>query len=150
MRKTASLGGIAAGMGAGAALMYFFDPDRGARRRALVRDKFIWASRKLSRAATVARRDLGNRAYGLVMEAKHGLKSNEAPDAVIEARVRSKLGRKVSNPHAIHVMCQDGNVTLSGQVLAGELPGLLRCVKTVPGVHSVESSLQVMHDRVQL
>ena len=28
------------GVGLGAALMYIFDPDRGGRRRALIRDKF--------------------------------------------------------------------------------------------------------------
>jgi hypothetical protein len=37
------------GMGVGASLMYMLDPDRGSRRRALVRDKIISAAEVRSR-----------------------------------------------------------------------------------------------------
>jgi osmotically-inducible protein OsmY len=130
--------------------MFLMDPDRGARRRALVRDKFNWAARKLKRAARITQVDLRNRAVGTLIEAKHALRREEAPDAVLEGRVRSKLGRKVSNPHAVHVKCQDGNVTLTGQVLASEASALLRCVGAVAGVHSVTDQLQLMENATQL
>lgn len=56
------------GVAAGAALMYFLDPDRGRRRRALLRDKAVGLSNDLGEAATGTARDLRNRAQGLVAE----------------------------------------------------------------------------------
>ena len=53
------------GAGVGAASMFLLDPDRGGRRRALVRDKAVWASRKTRDAAETTRRDLSNRLTGL-------------------------------------------------------------------------------------
>lgn len=35
-----------AGLGIGTLLMYLVDPDRGKRRRALMRNKFVWAQKK--------------------------------------------------------------------------------------------------------
>ena len=142
MNRNTMFWGLFAGFGAGAATMYFLDPDRGARRRALVRDKIISFNRQLSRAVTVTRRDLANRGHGLLVETKHRLSREQAPDEVLEARVRSKMGRSVTSPHAIHVTCQGGNVSLSGSILTGELQGLLRCVGAVPGVKSVQHTLE--------
>jgi hypothetical protein len=61
------------GMAAGAALMYFLDPDRGRRRRALLRDQAVGLSNDLGDAATGTARDLRNRAQGLVAEAGSAL-----------------------------------------------------------------------------
>lgn len=61
------------GMAAGAALMYFFDPDMGRRRRALLRDKAVGTANDLGEAATGAARDLRNRAQGVVAEAGSAL-----------------------------------------------------------------------------
>ena len=68
-RNTAILGTLA-GIGTGAAVMYFLDPDRGARRRALVRDKVQSKALKASRALNATKEDLKNRSYGMAMEAK--------------------------------------------------------------------------------
>jgi|SRR6266446_2431981 len=65
-REVALVGGV----GLGAALMYVFDPDRGKRRRALVPDKAEAAGNKVSDRAGKMRRDLSNRAYGIVAETK--------------------------------------------------------------------------------
>ena len=56
--------------GLGAALMYIFDPDRGKRRRALIRDKVEAAGNKLSDKVEKIGRDISNRAYGVVAERK--------------------------------------------------------------------------------
>ena len=56
------------GLGAGAALMYFLDPDRGARRRSLVRDKAVGLSNDAREAISDTAEDLSNRAYGVVAE----------------------------------------------------------------------------------
>src|SRR5512138_2725488 len=91
----------AAGVGAG--LMYLFDPDRGKRRRALLRDKAEHATRIAADAARKTRRDVRNHLLGAVAEFESLLRSEEATDRVLEQRVRSKMGRVVSHPHAIKV-----------------------------------------------
>jgi hypothetical protein len=61
---------ILGGLGAGAALMYLFDPDRGNRRRALIRDKAVSLNRRTQRAVTGKVEDLRNRTKGMLHEAK--------------------------------------------------------------------------------
>ena len=63
------------GMGLGAALMYVLDPERGRRRRALLRDKMIAATNDANRALGKTARDLRNRAQGVVAEAGGALAS---------------------------------------------------------------------------
>src|SRR5437588_2687264 len=84
---------IVGGLGLGAALMYVFDPDRGTRRRALIRDKVEAAGNKVSDAAGKMGRDLSNRAYGVVAETKSIFRHNDVTDEVLVDRVRSRLGR---------------------------------------------------------
>ena len=67
-----SMGGglaILAGIGIGAALMYFLDPDRGPRRRALLRDKLVSFTNTAGEAIESQARHLRNRAQGLAHEA---------------------------------------------------------------------------------
>ena len=52
------------GFATGAALMYFTDPDRGRRRRAITRDKVIAACHDVTNEIEKARRDALNRARG--------------------------------------------------------------------------------------
>jgi len=61
---------ILGGVGAGAAAMYFLDPDRGTRRRALVRDKVAGISNDARQAVVGKAKDLRNRTIGLAHEAK--------------------------------------------------------------------------------
>lgn len=129
------------GVGVGAALMYFLDPDRGSRRRALVRDKFDAAANKTADYAGKMKRDLRNRAYGVVAETKSLFRSEEVPDDVLVDRVRSKLGRRPVHIGAIEVRADNGKVTLSGPVLAVELPKVLRAARLVRGVKNVENQL---------
>lgn len=145
MNRDTTLWGILAGIGTGAAVMYYLDPQRGGRRRSLVTDKVSSAFNQIPDAADVTGRDLANRAYGYWAEAKNVFTSGDAPDQVIEARVRSGLGRVVSHPSAIQVTSQDGNITLSGVILTHEVPALLKCVEGVKGVQSVENNLEA-HD----
>ena len=142
MNKSSALFGWLAGLGTGAAAMYFFDPDRGSRRRAIAGDKIGSSARRLSRTFANTRKDLANRSYGLLIETKHLLKPGDASDAVIEERVRSKMGRVVSWPHGIKVHSDEGKVRLTGTVLASEIPALFRCVRSVSGVKIVESDLR--------
>lgn len=131
------------GVGTGVAAMYFLDPDRGRRRRALLGDKITSATRALPQAARATGRDVSNRARGMWAEATNLFSSDAPVDQVVEARVRSKMGRACSHPHAVHVMSRDGNVTLEGEILADEVPSVLKCVRSVRGVNNIENQLQV-------
>ena len=90
----------------GAGLMYFLDPVQGRRRRALVRDQCASALRQWSDILDKAARDLGNRTRGMVAEAQAAWSRAPVDDAVLVARVRTKLGRAVSHPSAIEVTAQ--------------------------------------------
>jgi uncharacterized membrane protein len=130
------------GVGTGLAAMYFFDPDRGRRRRALLSDKLTSARNRIPNAVRVTATDISNRAGGAWASATSLFSSDNPSDQVLEARVRSKMGRIISHPHAIHVTARDGRIALDGLILADELPGLLAAVEAVRGVQGVENKLQ--------
>ena len=133
-----------AGAAIGAAAMYLSDPDRGRRRRALIRDKMVSTAHRSGGAIGVASRDLANRMQG--MRAKTGRlfsrRGKATDDQHLIERVRSKVGRAVSHPHAVKVHAQDACVILSGPVFAHEKQQLLEAVRSVPGVRSIDDALQ--------
>ena len=137
-RASTFLGGVALGAG----LMYLLDTDRGARRRALVRDKAIRSLHISRDFLGKASRDLQHRAQGVAAEVKHRVLHSEVTDAVLAERVRSKLGRYNSHPHAIEVDVDQGTVTLRGPILTDEAARLLRAINAVPGVKSVDDQLE--------
>ena len=134
---------LLSGVGLGAGLMYLLDPQGGGRRRAVARDKAVSSLKKGGRALRKTSIDLGNRTRGLVAQASSRLRKDDADDQILEARLRSKLGRWVSHPSAIEVEVQDELVVLSGQVLASEIDRLLAKVQKVKGVQDVESRLEI-------
>jgi uncharacterized membrane protein len=87
-------------------------------------------------------RDFGHRTTGFAAQAVSAFQKEDVSDDVLAARVRSRLGRVVSHPHAIEVYADQGRVTLAGAILSHELERLLRHVGKVPGVHSVNSRLE--------
>jgi uncharacterized membrane protein len=129
--------------GAGAGLMYFFDPDRGKRRRALVRNKAKHLSCITVDAAGKTQRDIRNHLQGLVAEVDSLFRSGTVTDEVLTARVRSKLGRFVSHAHAVEVTATDGVVMLTGPILADEIQPLLDAVIDIDGVVNIDNRLQV-------
>jgi hypothetical protein len=143
MREELTLVG---GIGIGAALMYMLDPDRGNRRRALVRDKLVSAAHKTSDGLGATARDLRNRASGLAAQSRSMLSGEETTDEVLAARVRSKMGRIVSHPSSIEVAANEGRVTLRGPILTREVDDLLSCVSGVEGVTGIDNQLEV-HER---
>ncbi len=141
-----SVGRIAfAGFAAGAAFMYFADPDRGKRRRALIRDQSVRMSHRFSGLMDKAARDAANRARGAACAFRSAFRGGATLDDVVVQRVRSKLGRLVGHPHAVEVSSSGGVVTLSGLVLRSEEAHLLRCVKAIAGVRGVHNRLEA-HD----
>lgn len=64
---------VLCGAALGAAVMYVLDPDRGRRRRALVRDKLYSAALQTRRNVYAKSRDLANRTKGMYARARHTL-----------------------------------------------------------------------------
>ena len=63
-------GYLFAGMGIGAGVMFILDPDRGRRRRALVRDKAVSTWNQSEEYAGKMARDVANRSRGMYYETK--------------------------------------------------------------------------------
>jgi uncharacterized membrane protein len=132
------------GFVAGAAFMYFADPNRGRRRRAIASDKMLSGWHDITNEFDKAGRDLRNRAQGVASSVHLPWNSDVADEAVLVDRVRSMIGREVSHPHAIGVHIDgEGRVVLEGPVLRHELNYLMKSVKSVPGVKEVVSRLEV-------
>jgi len=127
----------------GAGTMYFFDPEQGRRRRALLRDQIDRMAHRLPEDLDAAWRDLTNRAYGTVAEAGSCFSAHDDSDAVVCERVRSKAGRYLTHPSALQVDVADGCVTLCGPILANEVQPLIQAVRSVRGVCSVDNQLDV-------
>ena len=132
----------AGGIALGAALAYVLDPDQGNRRRALIRDRMVRASRKLRDATGVVAEDSRNRLYGTVAVLRSWVQSKPIDDDVLVARVRSKLGRTLTHPHAIDVTVSNGEITLCGPICADEVSSVLRSARRVPGVTRVNNELE--------
>lgn len=131
----------------GAVSMYLADPDRGRQRRATARDKVGSMVGKTEDAVNDAVTDFSHRLQGMQAQLRRLVRRDEHPvDSKLTARVRAKLGRAVSNPHAIGVGVQQGRVVLSGPVLAREKEALLDVVRSVDGVISITDRLDV-HER---
>jgi uncharacterized membrane protein len=136
-------GKVIGGLVVGAGLMYLLDPDRGARRRGLVRDQAARARHKLGDGLDATAHDLGNRAKGTAAELRSRFRRESVDDVVLHERVRSAIGRAVSHPSAIDVSISDGRVTLKGPVLEEELADLLRTVGRVRGIGPLTNELEV-------
>lgn len=132
----------ASGVLTGAGLAFLFDPERGARRRALARDQAVRIGRKTADAAGATARDVRHRAQGIAAETRARLRSDAPSDETLAERVRAKLGRYSSHPRAITVIARDGVVALEGPILASEVQGLVRAVRSLRGVREVENRLE--------
>ena len=77
-----SLSAIVRAASLGAAAMYFLDPERGRRRRALAQDKARSMMRRSERFLDAAKRDAQNRVQGLQARAARMRQAPEWPPAV--------------------------------------------------------------------
>lgn len=130
------------GASIGATVAYMLDPNGGSRRRAMARDKVVRASRKTRDGLDATARDLANRSRGVAAATRSRLGRQEVDDTILIERVRAKLGRVCSHPHAIDVEADGGDVTLRGPILANEVNRLLAVAAGVRGVQSVTNELE--------
>jgi len=130
------------GVGAGAGLMYFLDPERGATRRARARDRLTHAAHRSADAISVAKRDFSHRASGTAARLRNAVNHRSTDSVVLVERVRAHLGRVVSHPRALDVDATAGVVRLSGPILRDEAPRVLKALSTIPGVREVVDNLE--------
>ena len=132
---------LLAGLGIGAALMYFLDPDRGRRRRALVRDQAARASRVTGRELAQRAQNAKNRAQSTVA----GLRGRfgTVDDDQLVARVQAEVGHHMDWARTIEVVAEQGVVTLRGPVPVDGVDEIVAAVRGVPGVARVHNELDV-------
>ncbi|HYF38570.1 MAG TPA: SRPBCC family protein [Gemmatimonadales bacterium] len=138
-------GKLITGVVVGAGAMYLLDPDRGARRRSLLRDRGVHAGHKLGDGLAATARDARNRTRGTAAALRARFRTDAAGEEVLHERVRSAIGRVVSHPGAITVVVTGDRITLTGQVLADEVDELIHTVGQVRGVSEVRNELEI-HD----
>ncbi|HQU42321.1 MAG TPA: BON domain-containing protein [Pirellulales bacterium] len=140
------------GLGIGAGWMYFFDPQAGKRRRALLRDQSIAALKDAACWFDKALRDAAHRMEGTVATVQGVLDFSIPSDEQLTERVRAGLGHVASHPRLVEVHAQQGHVMLGGHAPADEIEDIGCCVARVRGVQSVDNQLDsqpgpdVLHD----
>lgn len=134
---------ILIGVALGGAAMYFFDPDKGRRRRALVRDQAAKASGNVGHITRQGVRDIAHRGSAVTGRVRSLFPRREATDYVLSERVRSRMGRYTAHPGAIEVTASNGQVTISGSILAHEHDQVIEAISHVPGVTDILDQLEV-------
>jgi hypothetical protein len=144
MHALDTLSAFVRGAAIGAAAMYMLDPDKGRRRRAIARDKLTSFANDSGEVLSAAAHDITNRLRGVQATAYRAMHAEGTPDDLrLIERVRARIGRAVSNPHAIKVGAREGRIMLSGPVLASEVRELVAAARSVAGVADVEEHLIV-------
>lgn len=138
---------ILSGLAVGALAMYALDPVSGGRRRAHARDKLVRTGKVLGREARKQLSNFVNHVKGGVAEQMSAMRDRERQldDDLLVRRVRAQIGHVVAHPGALDVGAEDGRVTVSGPVLAGEEENVRQRLEKTRGVRTFDCRLEV-HD----
>ena len=128
-----------AAVGLGAVLMYFFDPDRGRRRRAVTRDRTAATMRRTARRTQQRTRYVEGKAHGLVHEMRGEAPKPTRNDATLKHKIESEVLRNYDKSR-LSINVEDGVAVLRGELQhPDDIRGLERDVERVPGVTSVRN-----------
>jgi hypothetical protein len=130
----------------GALAMYFSDPQGGARRRHVLRDRTLAVPRRLRRRLGRGVRFVRAGARAAVARATHVReRPKDLNDATLADKVQSEVFRDPRLPKGdVNVNVEQGRVVLRGQVDSPELvEELERRVRRVVGVREVENLLHL-------
>jgi osmotically-inducible protein OsmY len=134
------------GAAAGAAAVWFLDPDSGARRRSVAQDKAGKYARKGAAEAGRKARFAGERAKGAAVGAAPVSQREDAGerlnDAGLKAKVESEIFRDADAPKdKVSVHVEDGVVVLRGEVEPDQHTRLVEKASAVEGVREVRDLL---------
>src|SRR5215207_7542595 len=101
---------LLAGAVIGAALAYLFDPDRGAARRAILRDQVTSLLRSAGRDLNARARDVRNRSQGVLAEARTRVGDQSTDGDQWVGRVRAAVGHRVDRVRWIEVVAEGDRV----------------------------------------
>jgi uncharacterized membrane protein len=132
-----------AGLGAGVAAGYLAHSQFGQRKLAVLASGTRHVLDKATLSAKKSLLDGQHRLSGLAAALWTNLKHEESLDTVLEERIRSRMGRVVSHPRKVHVVCDHGVAILWGLALEAEIPRLIEATETVPGVVEVVDHLDI-------
>ena len=140
------LSSIAVAAAAGAGLTYFLDPDAGARRRNMARDRLMATLRSGGKKAESTAAQVSSQAQGAAARAAAAVRKEKPPpnDQALAAKVETVIFRDDSVPKgAINVDAADGVVTLRGEV--GDRDMIEELEKEVRGINGVKDVSNLLH-----
>jgi BON domain len=126
-------------------LMYFVDPERGRRRRHMVRDRVMARMRRAGRAMTAMWRSAAAETYGFSHRIAHLVPKTTyvTDDETLLQRVESQLFRDRHIPKGkLNISSEHGTVILRGELDNPiEIAHIEERIRRVPGVRSVQNLL---------
>jgi hypothetical protein len=135
---------VAAGLASGG-LVYLLDPERGRRRRNMLRDRVLARMRRLVRGGRGMWRGAAAETYGVSHRIVHLVpRSTEvADDETLCQRVESQLFRDRHIPKGdLNINCEHGMVILRGELDSPmEIAELEERVRRIAGVRGVQNLL---------
>jgi osmotically-inducible protein OsmY len=135
--------GVGAAIGA---LTYFFDPQQGARRRNMTRDRVLAFFRRGARRSERLGRGAASQAQGLAAKAQHLQEEpKDFDDVTLARKVETEIFRGEEVPKGqINVNAENGKIVLRGEVGQPELiKDLEKRARSVQGVQDVENLLHL-------
>ena len=129
----------------GALAMFFFDRERGRRRRNMLRDRLAARFRRVGRGLKHFWRGAAAETYGVSHRIVHFVPrtTDVADDETLRQRVESQLFRDRHVPKGhLNINCEHGTVILRGEVdRVAEVAELEERVRRIPGVRGVQNLL---------
>ena len=131
------------GLCSGAAVGYLAQSEFGQKRRAAMARSGKKLFERAAQRGKKALQDSEHRLAGLAAHWWANINKEKPLDRVLEERIRSRMGRIVSHPRKIHVVCDHGVAILWGIILEDEASPLIEAVERIPGVTEVVDHLDI-------
>jgi len=141
MMNQKSAAQLLAGIGLGAAVMYFLDPARGKARRNVTTDRAGSMLRGTNWNMRKTGIDLRNRARGVAAQMRQQFSSETPTDNQLVERVRAELGHHADSLSQLDVTATNGTVTVRGHARGIDPDDVISFVERVRGVEQVEDQL---------
>jgi BON domain len=142
MKKEGSMKRFLLGAAIAVVGAWFLDPQSGARRRNMTRDRTLAFFRRGGRTGARLGRSVAAEGYGVAQKATHLREQpKDFDDATLKAKVETEIFRDADAPKgAVDVNAQGGIVQLRGEVQTPELiQELVQRTRKVQGVRDVEN-----------